>query len=58
MIGSGSHIVGTSVKVNCSVTNECCLGHPEENHDESEPKCTSHGIESYSIAACFDESAS
>jgi len=54
----GSYVVGASVKIDCSVTDECCLGHPEEDHDERKTKCTSHGIEGYSVAACFDENTS
>src|SRR4051812_42005291 len=48
------YVFGSGVEVHYAVTNERCLGHPEEDHDKSKAKGTSHGVKCHSIVARLD----
>jgi hypothetical protein len=48
-------IVASGIKVDGTASNEGGFGHPEENHDQGDSKCTSHSVEGCLVAAVLND---
>lgn len=46
-----TYVVAASIQINNTSPNKSGLGHPEENHDQRNPKSSTHSIECSFVAA-------
>jgi hypothetical protein len=46
-----TYVVAASVQIYCTSSDKGGFGHPEENHNQSDPKSTTHSVESRFVAA-------